>query len=653
MSKLKYFLFLSIMFFSLNVFATETNVTTKIRTTPSGSTGQYKGLEIYNTGSNNTYNVNTRYNGQLSQITFYLNDSDFSFNTGTTYTITLNMATEDWRNHFMGPQVFRSNTDGSIPSSATNWYNTGTFQFISKKKIKFNFTPTGTLGVSTKFNIYSTNVSSTAFTGVSNWNLSSIIISDNVSSGGSSSGGSSGGNTYVFDDTGIINNNNKNTSDIIENNNSNTDTINNNINDNLNTCIQTLDSSVYKRGKFYSITGALLGDDDTYYTDKYIVSNGGTITVSNAGTSNVQGSWYIVWDKDGKYIDYYYARNRTTALPNNAYYVAFSSNNPNIVLTIDTGFCTNKLDGIGQRVIDGANSIIENSNINANNIISGVGNSIINGANDLIESQNNNLNTCFDYFTSEQLHRGKAINQNGNMFDSANWYYSDFYELLKGSIITITNGDSSFTQFNWIVLYDSNKQVFDYYGLTNRTINIPNNVKYVRLSTNNPNIKVQNNKGFCINKTDETNNKIDDTNKKLDDLNNSITDETQPTINLELNISSDTPISDLLLMPIHLIQTIYNNANNTCQPYTIPFDFTGGNNTLTFPCIDLEDYLGSTAYNIIDKILCFVIAYEIGLMCVTIFNDFTSLRDDFGGIYSPKHHDTSTRVGRGELEGKY
>ena len=181
MNKLKYFIFFFIIFLSFNVFATETNVTNKIRTSPTGNTGKYYGLEIYNSGSNNIYNVNTRYNGQLSQIVFYLNDSDFSFTTGTTYTITLNMATEDWRNHFMGPQVFRTNSDGSIPSSATNWYNSGTFQFISKKKIKFNFTPTGTLGPSTKFTLYSTSVSSTAFTGVSNWNLSSIIISDNIS----------------------------------------------------------------------------------------------------------------------------------------------------------------------------------------------------------------------------------------------------------------------------------------------------------------------------------------------------------------------------------------------------------------------------------------------------------------------------------------
>ena len=51
----------------------------------------------------------------------------------------------------------------------------------------------------------------------------------------------------------------------------------------------------------------------------------------------------------------------------------------------------------------------------------------------------------------------------------------------------------------------------------------------------------------------------------------------------------------------------------------------------------MQQILGSNLYNLIDMAICLFLAYNIGLMCVTIWNNMTSLNDDFDDMYSPKH----------------
>ena len=213
-----------VLFLSIDVNASEVNVTNKIKWSTNWIGGTYGGDELSD-GYNTIYppfNVNTRYTGKLGYLEFYLSGDDYSFTTNHTYTITLNMATNDWRNNFMGPIVTKHNSDGSIQAT-NNHLTVSNFRFISRKQIKFNFKTNGTLSPFYKFVLYSNNYASkggTAITGDSNWNLSSIIISDNVSSGGSSSGSSSTPtpsptSTPSASNKDIIDNANQNTQDII------------------------------------------------------------------------------------------------------------------------------------------------------------------------------------------------------------------------------------------------------------------------------------------------------------------------------------------------------------------------------------------------------------------------------------------------------
>lgn len=244
MKKLKYILFFLILLFSPKVFAATYNVTSKVEAVPNFGGGSYGGyakgiaLPTY-------YNIGTRYNGQLAMIDFYLDSDDWDWHYNKTYTVTMNMATDDWRNNFMGPQVFNAQTNGNTTGS--NLYVSNTFRFISYKQIKFNIKLGSSMAPYLKFRIYSTNTNTTNISGINNWNLSSITISDvsstptppPVNPTPTASSGSNNQdiiNNNNSNTENIIDNNTQNTTDIINNNNSNTQNIIDNQNDLLGNC---------------------------------------------------------------------------------------------------------------------------------------------------------------------------------------------------------------------------------------------------------------------------------------------------------------------------------------------------------------------------------------------------------------------------------
>lgn len=97
---------------------------------------------------------------------------------------------------------------------------------------------------------------------------------------------------------------------------------------------------------------------------------------------------------------------------------------------------------------------------------------------------------------------------------------------------------------------------------------------------------------------------------------------------------SNNPVSDLITMPITFLQTLNNNVSGSCITWNLG-SLLGSN--VTMPCINLQEIIGSNLYNLIDMAICLFLAYNLGLMCVTIWNNITSLKDDFDDMYSPKH----------------
>ena len=131
---------------------------------------------------------------------------------------------------------------------------------------------------------------------------------------------------------------------------------------------------------------------------------------------------------------------------------------------------------------------------------------------------------------------------------------------------------------------------------------------------------------------------IDENTKAVEDVNNSLKDEHDAnTSGFLQDINQDysnNPVSDLITMPITFLQTLNNKASGSCITWDLGALF--GTN-LKMPCINLQQILGSNLYNLIDMAICLFLAYNLGLMCVTIWNNMTSLKDDFDDMYSPKH----------------
>lgn len=153
------------------------------------------------------------------------------------------------------------------------------------------------------------------------------------------------------------------------------------------------------------------------------------------------------------------------------------------------------------------------------------------------------------------------------------------------------------------------------------------------------------------NKQDIINNQNNNTQAIVDsqqDINNSLNDTSGGEVSSswfdEFKDSSTTPVSDLLTMPITLLQAYLNGFSANCQAMNL------GNLYGTYiiiPCLNIESYLGSELWSLIDVLFTLFMLYNIGMLCVTIYEGITSLDDDMQMLYSPQHAGAGdTRVER-------
>lgn len=130
-----------------------------------------------------------------------------------------------------------------------------------------------------------------------------------------------------------------------------------------------------------------------------------------------------------------------------------------------------------------------------------------------------------------------------------------------------------------------------------------------------------------------------ETKESIDNVNDTLNDETAPSDSeiedlFDIDVESSTPISDLITMPILLLHAYYSGFAGSCSSYNLGSLF---GHDIILPCIDLENILGSTLYGLIDMCMSLFLAYNIGLMCISIFESITSLHDNFMDAYQPRH----------------
>ena len=314
--------------------------------------------------------------------------------------------------------------------------------------------------------------------------------------------------------------------------------------------------------------------------------------------------------------------------------------------TANTNSIINNQNSNTQDIINNQNqnnqNIINNQNSNTNTITQNQDSNtqdIINNQDgntqDIINNQDSNTNkeiesqkVCSTINSSYIIQNKAFLNNNGAVSSTNSTEYSvtDFIDI-SNSTLTLLQVQTNAGGSNYC-FYDVNKVKLSCSYINTPLSNIPTGTRYFRTTIRN-NLPIFE---ICTNGNQALNDGING-------LNDSITSESTPNTNQDINdmnnmVASYTPISDLITLPLTLINAYYNGINSSCSPFNLG-SLLGTN--LTIPCINIENHIGSSLWNTIDILCCIFLCYEIGMLFVSSFDGITSLRDDFEGLYQPRH----------------
>lgn len=118
------------------------------------------------------------------------------------------------------------------------------------------------------------------------------------------------------------------------------------------------------------------------------------------------------------------------------------------------------------------------------------------------------------------------------------------------------------------------------------------------------------------------------TNQKLDDiddtLNDSNVDSSDSTLNnIQNSLSTNNVISDLMLLPVNMLNSLVNAIDGTCNSWNLGSLY---GTDLILPCIDIESYLGSTIWTFIDIVCSSLFILAIRKKFIEIFHNITNLK---------------------------
>lgn len=210
----------------------------------------------------------------------------------------------------------------------------------------------------------------------------------------------------------------------------------------------------------------------------------------------------------------------------------------------------------------------------------------------------------------------------------ANYSSSGVYEYGIQWVIMPYNNAGYWVPIRFESIFMSNELIIDFdsyallYSMVNSNGTINNNINSVKQDTN----ALKQGQNEIKQKQDETNRKLDDLNTAQQETNDTIKDENAPTIDLSDIQTSNTPISDLVTLPLTLLNSIYSGISGACSNWSLLLPF---NHTILLQCFTISDYVGSSVTTIIDCAICLFMAYRIILLFIAVFNDITTLSDTY------------------------
>lgn len=296
-----------------------------------------------------------------------------------------------------------------------------------------------------------------------------------------------------------------------------------------------------------------------------------------------------------------------------------------------------------QDVINQTNNIINNQNINNQNVINNQNENtqnIINNQNQIAEEQNKNQQVCKNITLDKSYVaiNNKALNKSGGISDNESYIITRYVDLSDDSTIKVLQNHTTTYQS---CFYDKDKVKISCISANEMTVGsfltIPSGSCYFRASINKnldkPLFDIYTCQGGNQAITDSLTDDSGISDNELQDLFGDLQE-------------SNSPVSDLLTLPITLLQAYLTGFDSVCTTYNLGSLY--GTN-LTLPCIDIPSYIGNSLWTMIDALCCIYMIYNIAMLFVSIYEQFTSLDDSFQLLYSPRHSG-HTRVSRNEGE---
>lgn len=132
-----------------------------------------------------------------------------------------------------------------------------------------------------------------------------------------------------------------------------------------------------------------------------------------------------------------------------------------------------------------------------------------------------------------------------------------------------------------------------------------------------------------INQNQQIINQGQQTNEKLNDINNSINngdvDDPSSSINsFKDKIATNGVITQLIGLPVTLFTKVLNSVNGTCSTYNLGSLF---GTDLILPCVNIQNYLGSSLWSIIDVLISGLFVYSISRKFIKVFESMSSMNE--------------------------
>lgn len=173
-----------------------------------------------------------------------------------------------------------------------------------------------------------------------------------------------------------------------------------------------------------------------------------------------------------------------------------------------------------------------------------------------------------------------------------------------------------------------NRWVIYQYGVVNWSlfsvyfVNEPITIDYANdavISTNkdiiNQNNTIINNQGAIKDGINDVNSSINSDN--VDDPSSSINQ-------FKDKIATNGVITQLVGLPVTLFTKVLNSVNGTCSSYNLGSLF---GTDLVLPCINIETYLGSSLWSIIDVLISGLFVYTISKKFIKVFENMSSMNE--------------------------